>query len=70
MKEAGHRKLLLFDIDGTLINVGHSAHGAALEYGVRSHTGKDVDAHSIDPAGRTDSARSGREGLMHEETDI
>jgi phosphoglycolate phosphatase len=56
MKDTAPRKLILFDIDGTLIRVGHSSHGAALEYGVRCSAGKSVDAHSIDLAGRTDSA--------------
>jgi len=48
-------KLLLFDIDGTLIKPGHSRHGTAFEYVVRNHTGNEVKVDDVDPCGRIDN---------------
>lgn len=50
------KKLLLFDIDGTLIECGHSIHSKAFEHAIRAHTGKTVPLSSVDPDGKTDSA--------------
>lgn len=50
------QKLILFDIDGTLIQIGRSVHGRAFEYAVKKITGCEVDLKVADPYGRIDNS--------------
>jgi phosphoglycolate phosphatase-like HAD superfamily hydrolase len=50
------KRLLLFDIDGTLLTVGNSVHGKAFDHAVRTVTGKHIRVASADPYGRTDTS--------------
>jgi phosphoglycolate phosphatase len=49
------KKLLLFDIDGTLIKIGGSRHGHAFELALAEHTGKRISIIQADPFGKTDT---------------
>lgn len=49
------KKLLLFDIDGTLIKIGGSRHGHAFELAVSEHTGRHIPIIKADPFGKTDT---------------
>jgi phosphoglycolate phosphatase-like HAD superfamily hydrolase len=53
-RKTSARKLVLWDIDGTLI-VSHGAGVRAMEKGLKQSFGVEMDLRSIDWAGRTDS---------------
>jgi phosphoglycolate phosphatase len=55
MRNGKWRKLLLFDIDGTLVKSGHSRHGQAFERAVKSRTGRDIALKSVDTFGQIDN---------------
>lgn len=49
------KKLLLFDIDGTLVSIGHSAHTRSFDLAVEKVAGKRISVLAADPYGRTDT---------------
>lgn len=48
-------KLVLFDIDCTLLKSGHSKHALAFEYAVERATGRHIGVMDVDPNGRIDN---------------
>src|ERR1035441_10729548 len=50
----GNKRLLLFDIDGTLVSTG-GAGVRALKLGMEKRDGVQDDLHDVEIAGRTDS---------------
>ncbi|MFH0802067.1 MAG: HAD family hydrolase [bacterium] len=55
MRNGKWRKLLLFDIDGTLLKSGHSRHGLAFEHAVKRCTGRDIPLKAVDTLGQIDN---------------
>ena len=55
MRNGKWRKLLLFDIDGTLVKSGYSRHGRAFERAVRMRTGRDIALKAVDTFGQIDN---------------
>lgn len=55
MQNGKWRKLLLFDIDGTLVKSGYSRHGRAFEHAVKRCTGRDIALKAVDTFGQIDN---------------